>query len=111
MVDNSDPAASSVGTWTAGTSINGGFFDGTNYTLIAEPNLGNSFTWPALVPEAGRYKVYAAPGRQWTACASNSPYTIHHAGGESTVTVDQSTAWRVGAARHLGPSTRRPATR
>jgi RHS repeat-associated protein len=40
------------------------------------------------VPQSGRYKVYA----RWTTHANratNAPYTVHHAGGETTVRVNQ----------------------
>lgn len=48
----------------------------------------NSATWTLAVPETKAYRVYA----RWTAHpnrASNAKYTISHAGGADTVTVNQ----------------------
>jgi RHS repeat-associated protein len=48
----------------------------------------NTFTWTPGLSSAGRYRVYA----RWTQHAdraSNAPFTVHHAGGATTVRVDQ----------------------
>ena len=48
----------------------------------------NSVTWPLAVAQSGEYAVYA----RWTAHgnrATDAPYTIHHADGTATVSVNQ----------------------
>ncbi|MDJ0863505.1 MAG: RHS repeat-associated core domain-containing protein [Gammaproteobacteria bacterium] len=48
----------------------------------------NSATWPLAVAQSGEHAVYA----RWTAHANratDAPYTIHHADGSATVSVNQ----------------------
>jgi alpha-L-rhamnosidase len=88
ICDNDKPAVTLTGSW-ANNSINevdqryelsveqAPPGDGSN-TAIFRPNL----------PTGGRYKVFA----RWTSHpnrATNAPYTIHHAAGQTTVRVDQ----------------------
>jgi RHS repeat-associated protein len=57
----------------------------------------NTATWTASIPAAGSYEVYA----RWTAHpnrATDAKYTVNHAGGASTITVNQeatSGAWNL----------------
>jgi RHS repeat-associated protein len=57
----------------------------------------NTATWTASIPSAGSYEVYA----RWTAHpnrATDAKYTVNHAGGATTVTVNQeanSGAWNL----------------
>ena len=57
--------------------------------LVVPPGAApNSATWTLSVPLSGQYKVYA----RWTQHpnrATNAPYTITHAGGSTTVLVNQ----------------------
>ncbi|WP_053204941.1 DNRLRE domain-containing protein [Jiangella muralis] len=90
LVDDGDPGQTSqVGPWPfmADTTqsqwgINDDFqYDRTGVT-------GNTYTWVPRIVEPGRYQVdahfVASAGR-----ATNAPYTVQHAGGTSTVAVDQ----------------------
>lgn len=80
-----DPGATYVGSW--GTTSNFSGFYGAGYHAHAPGNGSHTATWQAAVP-AGSYRVYA----RWTAYynrASDAPYTISHAGGQSTVKVSQ----------------------
>ena len=67
----------------------------------------NTATWTLAVPSAGSYQVYA----RWTAHpnrATDAKYTVSHAAGADTVTVNQgasSGAWNL-----LGTTTSTPAT-
>ena len=85
IVDNGDPAAVAAGTWTAASAAPG--YWGADF-LYAAPGGGNSFSWTPALPEAGRYAVYA----RWSTHANratDAPYRIHHAGGVTTVRVNQ----------------------
>jgi len=56
--------------------------------LIAADAPPNTATWTLPVESAGRYAVYA----RWTAHANratDATYTVHHAGGQTPVTVNQ----------------------
>lgn len=86
MVDNTDPSVVAVGSWPTSSSVAG--YYGPNYRYAGGASGANVFTWPAPVPEAGRYKAYV----RWTAGsgrASNAPYTVTHATGTTTVTMNQ----------------------
>ncbi len=75
-----------TGTWGTSTSV-GGYF-GTNYQAQAAGAGANSFTWTPAIPNTGSYKVYA----RWTQHPNRSThavYTVNHAGGATTVTVNQ----------------------
>lgn len=83
-----DPGATYVGSW--GTTSNFSGFYGAGYHAHAPGDGSQTATWQAAVP-AGTYRVYA----RWTAHsnrASDAPYTITHAGGQSTVKVSQRTS-------------------
>jgi len=84
VVDN--PAAAFVGTWPTSTSTAG--YYGSNYQTNAAGTGTETATWTFSITTAGNYGVYA----WWTAYsnrASNAKYTITHAGGSTTVTVNQ----------------------
>jgi len=85
-VDNEQPGASSVGTWTLSSAIAG--FMGPNYREKAAGSGSASFTWTSSLPVATTYAVHA----RWTVApehASNAPYTVHHAAGATTVAMNQ----------------------
>ncbi|MGD8969228.1 MAG: N-acetylmuramoyl-L-alanine amidase, partial [Anaerolineae bacterium] len=92
IVDNDNPgpgaAYQETGGWTTGSAGEG--YDGSGYrwaqTVASAPTA--TATWRASLPTDGRYAVYAwyRPG---TNRAPDAQYTIRHAGGETTVTVDQ----------------------
>ena len=90
IVDNDAPGP--VGGYTetgAWSTHGGGGYNGTDYrqteTVTGAPTA--TATWTATLPADGRYAVYV-----WYAY-SNDPadarYTVHHAGGQTDVTVDQ----------------------
>ncbi len=56
--------------------------------LVAADAAPNSLTWTLPIAQSGEYAVYA----RWTAHpnrATDAPFTIHHANGTDTVTVNQ----------------------
>jgi hypothetical protein len=92
IVDNTDPACSVVGSWAA--SANAGYY-GTNSLYSYGGTGADTVTWRPVLASAGVYEVFA-----WWVASGNrapaAPYTIHHAGGATLVTLDQRTggsAW------------------
>jgi RHS repeat-associated protein len=85
-VDNNDAGASAVGTWTPWTG--GSLYYGADVQYRAAGTGANSFTWSVPAGISGRTKVYAR-WTTWSNHATNAPYTIHHAGGTTTVRVNQ----------------------
>ncbi len=86
--DNSDGSGIALtGAWTTGTATAG--YYGTNYLHDGDSATGGKkVTFTPSVVTAGTYQVYA----RWTAHsnrASSVPIDITHAGGTSTVTVNQ----------------------
>jgi len=84
VVDND--AASYTGTWPTSTSVAG--YQGNNYQYHAAGTGANAATWSTPVGSAGDYTVYA----RWTSHpnrATDATYTISHAGGGESVTVNQ----------------------
>lgn len=47
-----------------------------------------SISWTPLIPEDGEYAVYVSWGQEENA-TSDARYTVHHAGGSSSISVDQ----------------------
>lgn len=81
-IENGDIETIPAGTWVAATTALGESY------LTASANSGNSYTWRAAVPESGRYTVWVR--WQYTAGnATDAPFTVHHAGGTTTVDFDQ----------------------
>jgi PKD repeat protein len=75
-----------VGTWTEVMDLEGHFKE--NYRYAPAGYGAKQVVWTFTIPFAGTYKVYA----WWPQSSSNTPnapYTVHHAGGSSTVTMDQ----------------------
>ena len=97
VADNLDPNTSATGVWSDSTGASGYF--GPNFQTNDAGTGAEVFTWTLDVPQAGQYEVFA----RWTAHsnrASDAPYTIHHASGSTTVTIDQKTGG--GVFTHLG---------
>jgi len=86
VVDDGDGGFATSGTWN--TTTGSGY--GSDYrwasTVVSTPTA--SVTWTVALPADGQYAVYVwyRPG---TNRAADARYTVHHAGGETTVTVDQ----------------------
>ncbi|MDY7080747.1 MAG: fibronectin type III domain-containing protein [Chloroflexota bacterium] len=93
VVDNDDPGPGTgyaeTGTWTTAV-VTGTGYAGTDYryatTVTGTP--AATAVWTATLPTDSRYAVYVwyRPGSNR---APDACYTIHHAGGETPVTVDQ----------------------
>jgi len=93
VVDNDGPGSgagySEIGVW-ATAAITGTGYAGTDYryttTVTGTPTA--VAVWTATLPVDGHYAVYVwyRPGSER---ALDARYTIHHAGGETTVVVDQ----------------------
>jgi RHS repeat-associated protein len=88
-VDNTDTASVTVvGTWAVSTYSPG--YHGTNYRAHAPGAGTESFTWRWTAATTGTHAVYA----KWSSAATpnratNSAFTVTHAGGTATVTKDQ----------------------
>ena len=88
IIDNDEPGTVRTGRWITRTSIIGGQFYDADYERMDVANTGASFTYPNRVAEPGQYRVYAR-WVQSSGYASDADYTVHHEGGDTTVTVDQ----------------------
>jgi N-acetylmuramoyl-L-alanine amidase len=92
LIDNDgagpDAAYGETGIWTTGAAGMG--YAGASYrwasTVAGGPTA--TATWRASLPADGRYAVYVwyRPGTNRT---PDARYIIHHAGGDTTVTIDQ----------------------
>lgn len=85
-VDNTDPGFSASTNWFTSTSTPG--YLGTNYHARATATVSDPATWTATLPTTGTYRVYA----RWTTDpnrATAAPYVVLHAGGSTTVNVNQ----------------------
>ncbi|MGF1526979.1 MAG: hypothetical protein ACFCBW_09320, partial [Candidatus Competibacterales bacterium] len=87
IVDNEDSAFTTTGSWpTFSTASN----YASNYQIHNPQNSNNpnTATWRLAAVTPGRYEVQA----YWVVSGSRSPeapYTVYHASGNTTVTVDQ----------------------
>jgi hypothetical protein len=99
IVDGSNPAPgtgySETGAWTTGSSAG---YQGGSYRYAASVTGDGTATaaWTVTLPADGQYAVYV-----WYRPGSNrvpdARYAVHHAGGETTVAVDQrmhGSTWR-----------------
>lgn len=75
-----------VGTWTEAMDLEGHFKE--NYRYAPAGYGAKQVVWTLTIPFAGTYKVYTW-WPQSSSNAPNAPYTVYHAGGSSTVTMDQ----------------------
>lgn len=88
IVDNSDSTGvAKTGSWTASTSSSG--YYGVNYEHDGNAGKGSkSFKYSPAIAEAGEYDLYI----RWNSGsnrASNVPVDIRHAGGTSSITINQ----------------------
>jgi len=84
VTDNTSGTA--TGTWNNSASVAG--YYGANYQTHAAGTGTANFSWSVGVVSPGSYEVYA----RWTAHpnrATNAKYTVIHASGQDTVTVNQ----------------------
>jgi RHS repeat-associated protein len=102
QVDNADSGkTAAVGEWPSAS--NSGALGGA-YRSNSGATTGDSFTWVPRVTEAGSYdvQVHYVPGADR---ATAAPYTIHHSGGTTAKTVNQTTGSGGGAWVSLGSYT------
>ena len=99
IVDNLDAGGTQIGSWNVSTDA--ASFAGQS---LWSKKAGASFEWHFTIPTTGSYQVFA----WWVDRAqisTSAPYTIHHAGGPTTITVDQSDAALEGQWNLLGSFT------
>jgi hypothetical protein len=84
VIDNAK--ARLTGNWSSGSSLN---FIGSDYAYARGP--GHTATFEFTVPTTGRYEVRFATAAHENR-ASNTPVTVRHADGTSTITVNQKVA-------------------
>lgn len=85
-VDNTDAGFTASTNWWASTSVPG--YLGSNYRTRGTASVSDAATWKVNLPTSGTYQVQA----RWTAGtnrAPSAPYVIYHAGGSTTVNVNQ----------------------
>lgn len=85
IVDNSDSGFSTTGSWTSSTAVSG--YSGGNYAAASQAT-GASATWRPTIAAGGLHKIYL----RWptdNAFADAAPVEIVHAGGTTTVLVNQ----------------------
>lgn len=88
IVDNEDPGFSTVGAWTRASAQPDKFK--TSYDYATGGSGEKTATWILYTPHPGRYDVFiwypAAYNR-----ATDSPFTVHHADGQTTFRINQQT--------------------
>jgi hypothetical protein len=88
IVDNADPRFATEGTWTIGTAQPNKYMGSYAYSWGTDPP--STATWHLTISQPGIHEVSI-----WYPEASNratdSPFTVHHADGTTTVRVDQRT--------------------
>lgn len=86
VVDDADPGFSAVGDWVTGTTQPDKY--GSSYRSSSGGSGADAATWDLSVPKTGRYEICV-----WYPAASNrapdSPFTVNHADGSTTVPVNQ----------------------
>lgn len=87
IIDN--PSATLVGSWTTATSATNKYGADYLYTNVANPESKTATFYPNI-PTTGPWTIYV-----WYPTVSNSTssarHIVHHAGGDMTVNVDQTT--------------------
>jgi len=88
IVDNEDPRFSVNGSWIWASAQPDKY--GISYHYTSGGGGANKATWELYIPVSGLYEVstwYPAHSNR----ASDSPFTVHHAGGATTVRINQQT--------------------
>ncbi len=86
IIDNEDARCSFTGLWTRATAQPDKF--GPSYHYLWGNVETGAATWLLTVPEGGLYEI-AVWYPQHTNRAGDAPFTVHHAGGQTTVPVNQ----------------------
>ncbi|MCX7964182.1 MAG: FAD-dependent oxidoreductase [Candidatus Sumerlaea chitinivorans] len=86
IIDDTDPEFTLTGTWTFGTAQPNKYKTSYRYSWGSNPP--STATWKLYIPTPGIYEIFI-----WYPQASNratdAPFTIYHAGGQTTVLVNQ----------------------
>ncbi|MBP2328480.1 RHS repeat-associated protein [Kibdelosporangium banguiense] len=95
LVDNADTGKTAVnGQWPVTDTGDADQAVNHSYRVNRNAATGESFTWVPRLTEPGEYQAevhYVAGADR----ATNAPYTVHHAGGQQTVNVNQTNgAWK-----------------
>ncbi len=90
IIDNGDAGYTESGSWRNSSSSTPGRMYGTSYRIadVTDSPPHSTATWTPDIPEAGHYPVYIYLARI-SSRNRTATYTINHAGGSSTVEVDQ----------------------
>src|SRR5512136_2671473 len=87
VLDNTSSSTVVTGAWYSSTTVPG--FYGTNYLWANSGNGSARVDWVFQVPRTGDYQVSAWWSAPYSSRSPNAPYTIQHAAGSTTVTVNQ----------------------
>ncbi len=88
IVDDDDEGAVFAGSWTRATDTEADQRYGFSFRYAPSGNGSSTAEFRPNLPESGKYRVYAL----WTAHANratDTPFTIRHAGGDTLVRVNQ----------------------
>ncbi|MCW1885480.1 family 78 glycoside hydrolase catalytic domain [Luteolibacter flavescens] len=88
LVDNDSPGARLRGSWTRGTSTEVDQRHGASFSFAVAGTGDSTAEFRPYIPAAGNYKVQARWTSHWNR-ATDAPFTIRHAGGETTVRRNQ----------------------
>ncbi|MEJ3743812.1 DNRLRE domain-containing protein [Actinomycetes bacterium KLBMP 9797] len=102
QIDNADAGkTAATGEWAAASGADTAQAVAGGYRANRDAATGHAFTWVPRVTESGAYdvQVHYVPGADR---ATNAPYTVHHAGGQATVAVDQTTGSGSGTWKTIG---------
>jgi hypothetical protein len=86
IVDNTDSGFSASSNWATSTNVPG--YYGSNYRVRATQATSDPASWTVNLPTSGSYRVsvrYSSASDRATA----APYIVTHAGGDTTVNVNQ----------------------
>ena len=100
IVDNDDPNNVISGSWSTGTNT---YAYGSDYRYVDGPATGGTrrFNWYPPITTSGAYKVFTRT-RTNGAYVTDAPFKVIHAGGNTTVSLDQSDFALAGDWRYLG---------
>jgi len=87
IIDNDSADVTTNGSWYSSTLVDG--YYGNNYYWTYGGGSAASLEWVFQLPNDGNYQVlvwYSAP---YSTRSPDAPFTIYHAGGSTTVDVDQ----------------------
>jgi hypothetical protein len=87
IIDNDWPDFKKRGSWTTSGRVPG--YYGNDYMWTAGGNGDASAEWVFQLPTEGKYQVLAWWSAPYKTRSSDAAYTIFHAGGSTTVDVDQ----------------------